>query len=256
MPDQPDQLEVTYQAFALEAPKITVIADEALRPGEADADRFDLRRQAGSVYDILRHPRTNTPLAVAIYGDWGAGKTTTMRWMESLLLEWNKDEREGGVRVWPVWFYPWKYQTREDVWRGIISEVILESTRVSRECRGKIATAARRFGPFLGRSFLAALKHMSFEFGVGAVADGKATVDGAIFEDVYQEYEKTGQPERGYLNEFERALEEWVSEALGVRIPGKTITDSTRCRSGFPRMPIADHPRLADWRHADLRNPQ
>jgi len=28
----------------------------------------------GPLYDMLRHPRTHTPMTAAIYGDWGTGQ--------------------------------------------------------------------------------------------------------------------------------------------------------------------------------------
>jgi hypothetical protein len=36
----------------------------------------------GTVHDILRHGNTRCRITVAIYGDWGTGKTSAMRWLE------------------------------------------------------------------------------------------------------------------------------------------------------------------------------
>ena len=30
-----------------------------------------------------------------------------------------------------MWFYPWKYHKKEDVWRGLVSEVIIESIDIT-----------------------------------------------------------------------------------------------------------------------------
>jgi tetratricopeptide (TPR) repeat protein len=52
----------------------------------------------------------NTPFTVGIYADWGQGKTTVMRMLRQYLKE------QGSVTVW---FEPWKYNTRDDVWKGL-----------------------------------------------------------------------------------------------------------------------------------------
>ena len=108
-----------YRDLAQATPRMTVLADGAIESGTTDLDSFNLPTKLAPVFDILRHPNTRTPLAIAIYGDWGSGKTSAMRWVDAMLREWKI--------VRPVWFYPWKYHDRDDVWRGLVSEVILES---------------------------------------------------------------------------------------------------------------------------------
>jgi hypothetical protein len=90
-----------------------------------------------------------------------------MRWLESQLREWNKlDVRARGEHpcVYPVWFDPWKFQTREDVWRGIIAEVILALFRIETVNREnfvpQMIEAAKKFGSFLGKGSLHALANM------------------------------------------------------------------------------------------------
>lgn len=59
----------------LEPPQLTVLDDGALDPAEADArDSFDLAFRIGPIYDVVRHPKTETPMAMAIYGDWGRAR--------------------------------------------------------------------------------------------------------------------------------------------------------------------------------------
>src|SRR5690606_8577689 len=116
--------EIDRDKLALEPPRMTVLSDQPLRSADAHLDALTLAVKLGPVYDILRHPDTRTPLAIAVYGDWGTGKTSAMRWLEGLLLEWNEhgEHGKGGSRgkvVRPVWFYPWKYHDKDDVWRGL-----------------------------------------------------------------------------------------------------------------------------------------
>ena len=74
----------------LEAPVITALTDAPVSRDTFEADAFGLARTMGPAYDILRHPRTQTPLSIAIYGDWGSGKTTAMYWLEDRLNHWRK----------------------------------------------------------------------------------------------------------------------------------------------------------------------
>jgi hypothetical protein len=48
---------------------------------------------------------------IGIYGEWGTGKTTLMKSIESNLKD--KDLYEGGKKILPIWFNAWKYE-RED----------------------------------------------------------------------------------------------------------------------------------------------
>ena len=110
----------------LEPPRLSVLSDETISTDDLGADHFDLGLRVGPIYDIVRHPDTRTPMTIAIYGDWGAGKTSAMKWLEGHLGRWNKHSRaKKGITVRTAWFYPWKYQTREDVWRGLVAEVII-----------------------------------------------------------------------------------------------------------------------------------
>jgi len=60
-------------AFALEPPQMTILSDH---PSQSSIDVF-LRMESGLavVLDILRHRHTRCPITIAIYGDWGTGKT-------------------------------------------------------------------------------------------------------------------------------------------------------------------------------------
>jgi hypothetical protein len=201
--------EIDRDKLALEPPRMTVLSDQPLRSADAHLDALTLAVKLGPVYDILRHPDTQTPLAIAVYGDWGTGKTSAMRWLEGLLIEWNTrgDRGKGGARgkvVRPVWFYPWKYHDKDDVWRGLIAEVILASIEARGATLGRIKKAVKEFGMFLGRSFLHALSSIPLT----------TAVDASSLQDIYEDYRRTVHPETNYLNEFESTLMAWVEETI------------------------------------------
>ncbi|MES2657314.1 MAG: P-loop NTPase fold protein [Verrucomicrobiota bacterium] len=198
-------------------PLLTLLSDHPITSsGEGSADMLGLHERLCAPLDILRHPGTRTPFTIALYGDWGTGKTSAMRWLHSQLLVWNDSpvrDKATQPHLTPVWFYPWKYHKREDVWRGIIAEVILESLRVNPDADlpHRIAKAGKQFGKFLGNSFLHALSNIKIKaevFGTGA------EISGRVFQDIADEYNQTARPHAPFLNDFETQLTEWVKSAF------------------------------------------
>ncbi|MEN6373055.1 MAG: leucine-rich repeat domain-containing protein [Armatimonadota bacterium] len=200
-PKKTDTRQEFLDKLALAPPKGTVLSDHALPAEEAFKDSFKLSYKLGPVFDILRYPNTRMPMAIAIYGDWGTGKTSAMRWLDYLLDRWNKDGKDDNKqKVSTIWFYPWKYHTKEDVWRGLISEVIIKSIDIQEVNITKVISAVKQFGMFLGRSFVHTVAAMS--------PNAKA------IEDILKEYREVSHPEHAYLNDFENALKKWVKNSL------------------------------------------
>ena len=74
--------------LATKPPEMTILSDH---PSESSGDDFlSLESRLAVVLDILRHKNTRCPITVAIYGDWGTGKTSAMHWLESQLEVWNE----------------------------------------------------------------------------------------------------------------------------------------------------------------------
>lgn len=203
---------------------MTILSD---RPSETvGEDLLGLEGRLSAVLDILRHRLTQCPITVAIYGDWGTGKTSAMHWLEGQLQAWNelgKEKRQAHPCVYPVWFDPWKYQTREEVWRGIISEVILalfDAKNLGRQnFVPRMKEAARKFGAFLGKGFLHALANTEVTLkgnaGVpGTEAGSELKLSGEMFREIYEEFDRTNHPEKAYLNQFEDTLKSWVKSFL------------------------------------------
>jgi predicted KAP-like P-loop ATPase len=206
-----DQKEQDFKKFAKGKPELTILTDHALEPEEAYIrDNFNLRYWMGPVYDIIRHKDTHTPMSVAIYGDWGAGKTTAMRWLHGLINEWNNND-EAEIKIRPIWFYPWKYDKKEDVWRGLIAEVILN---VMGEKIKDAKTAIRAFkmlSIFIGKSALDIVS--AAKFGI----PGFAELNSSVIKKIIKSLKETSHPEEAYLHPYEKALEKWVNEAIGKR---------------------------------------
>ncbi len=205
-----------FETFAKQKPKLTVLTDLALTVDRAktSADTFNLRLEVGPVYDIIRYKRTRTPMAILISGGWGTGKTSAMRWLEGLLDIWNQEAGTNDIKVRTVWFYPWKYDNKQDVRRGLIAEVIINSIDVKTASTQTVINAAKQFGLFLGKSFLHVLASIKLKAKApGDIAEGE--VDLASIKEILAEYQQAAHPEKAYLNEFETMLQRWVKNTLG-----------------------------------------
>lgn len=199
-------------------PEITILPDhpvhESKKHTEPDLMNYDNRLHA--IFDILRHKNTKCPITIAIYGSWGTGKTSAMRWLQGQLESWNSQKNKNGHPVvYPVWFDPWKYSSKEDVWRGLIAEVILHCISASnltiKNAKDRILQAAKEFGGFLGKSFLHVLANTTLKADIKGIG---GELKGELFRDIVDEYHKISKPEKAYLNEFETTLSSWLSGYL------------------------------------------
>ena len=65
------------------------------------------------------------------------------------------------MTVLPVWFAPWKYLDQEDVWRGLIGQVIVACLTKEADVR-TLYEDMKDFAAFLGRSFVSLLSGLKF----------------------------------------------------------------------------------------------
>jgi hypothetical protein len=89
-----------------------VIADKPLEPGEPDA--LGLNKIAAGLSFFLRNQKTKPPLAIAINGRWGSGKTSLMNLLKSNLEDWGAH---------PVWFNAWHHQNEEQMLAALLQAV-------------------------------------------------------------------------------------------------------------------------------------
>ncbi len=74
----------------------------------------------GFFVDILGKAILDTkylPVTVGIFGEWGTGKTSLMRLL-CKRLESNECKT--------IWFNPWKYDSKEELWAALIRSILLE----------------------------------------------------------------------------------------------------------------------------------
>ena len=74
-----------------------------------EAPTHDFLSLSKTISNLIRN---STPhFTIGIYGEWGTGKTTLMKSIESNLS--SGETFEGGKKILPIWFNAWKYE-RED----------------------------------------------------------------------------------------------------------------------------------------------
>jgi hypothetical protein len=200
----------------------TLLSDRAFEAETDDAEGFNMPFIMGPIFDVIRNINTRTPLTVGIYGGWGTGKTSAMEWLHGIVRESNKVERPE-TKIVPVWFYPWKYQNKDDVWRGIIAEVILatldkttlmeaaNADLLTSEGREIILNAAKRFGPALGKTFVSAVSKLSLKASAKA-GENEVSIEGTSLKEIIDDLKVNLNPERNYLNSFENELSSWVDK--------------------------------------------
>jgi hypothetical protein len=81
-----------------------------------DGDRFGFGTHATVLCDAIATAE-NLPLTIGIFGPWGMGKSSFMKVCEGLL-------RARDIRT--VWFNPWKYDQKDEIWHALIQTVLAE----------------------------------------------------------------------------------------------------------------------------------
>jgi tetratricopeptide (TPR) repeat protein len=85
----------------------------------------------------------NTPFTVAVLAEWGQGKTSVMRILQLMLKN---------LHCPTIWFEPWKYNDKEEVWKGLAYTLISEIKKSDH-----LLNEIKRKSPFLkqwGAKFL------------------------------------------------------------------------------------------------------
>jgi hypothetical protein len=129
--------------------EFAVLGDNPIDPKGAEGDILGFVELVRPFAARIGRSRENTPFTVGIYADWGQGKSSVMRLLQA--------ELEGlDPPAICVWFYPWKYHTREEVWRGLILTLIHQvqaSDTLARQLARRRGALSRLAAKWLWRTF-------------------------------------------------------------------------------------------------------
>ncbi len=120
-----------------------LISDEPER--NPDRLRFGFPSYAQTIVDLVSLSDNRTPLVIAIYGQWGAGKTTLM---QAVLQSRNlTDERPGHRRCRSVQFDAWQTRDDESVLTALVEEVFRTIRQNGFDCpEQELVEFRRRYG--------------------------------------------------------------------------------------------------------------
>lgn len=149
------------------------------------------------------------PLSVGIFGSWGTGKSTFM----SLLRTSFNDYPD----IKTIWFNPWKYDQKEDLWHALIQTVLDE---IEKSITGK-AEKARVKELALAASWLALRK------GITAISHNLLTEDN--LDKLLEAIRKQDSVHYRHINQFERDFADVVKKHTGEGMLVIFIDDLDRC---------------------------
>lgn len=96
-------------------------------------DRLGRWRFAKNIYELIKNSPLSWSLRVAVFGAWGEGKTSVLKFIEKMAL------KEKNV---VAWFNPWEAQDREELWTDFatsIYDAIEEAdVKIPKKLRNKI----------------------------------------------------------------------------------------------------------------------
>lgn len=90
--------------------------------------------------EVLRQTLLQTaplPFCVGIFGSWGSGKSSIMNIL--------KEQIEDNSDVKCIWFNPWKYDQKDDLWHALIQTILVELGKgaISPEMKEKVKELAQ-----------------------------------------------------------------------------------------------------------------
>ncbi|MGD8890748.1 MAG: P-loop NTPase fold protein [Desulfobacterales bacterium] len=109
----PDEKQVRLQA----------VSDRARKNISEDALNF--KPTVRGLVSFLKNKDTEPPLAMAVNGRWGQGKTSFMQMVESKLRDegYFPQLRFGQTRFATTWFNPWKFSEPDKVWASFVDVI-------------------------------------------------------------------------------------------------------------------------------------
>lgn len=158
-------------------------------------DRFGFEPYVMILHELV-HRSEPLPVTVGVFGPWGTGKTSFLRLWHSQLGVAHADRA--------IWFNPWKYDQRVEIWAALLQTVLAEVAvdPALRDRASRLAQAATWLSLKAGLGIGAKLA-------TGGLIDGKA-VEGLV--------EALSESDRGYyseVNRFEADFADLVRRVVG-----------------------------------------
>ncbi len=100
-----------------------------------EEDKFGFDAYAEMLGDLILDTQ-RLPFCVGIFGAWGSGKTSLMKMVQGQIENTTDQSKE----VRSIWFSPWKYDKKEDLWNALIQTILYRITEDLSDKKRKEAT--------------------------------------------------------------------------------------------------------------------
>ncbi len=192
-----------FEGQVLEDSRLTLLGD-----GAQTVDLLGYQPYAEALVEVLAQRDLQTPFAVGVFGRWGTGKSTFMNLVRG---ELSRDERRkkglaGGFHT--LWFQPWQFEEKEEVWKALILSVIryLEVVEARESTRG--AEEAERIKATL-RELAKSVGKLALNKTIQTLTSGVVDLD-----TVLDAYAKTARDNSQFINTFREQFGELKTEIL------------------------------------------
>lgn len=131
------------------------------------------------------------PFCIGVFGEWGSGKSSLMNMIRNFL--------KGYEKIKSIWFNPWKYDKKEDLWGALIQTIlyqILEEQKLDEGIRKKAIALVK------------ATSWAMLKKGLSTVSAG--IIEGKDIEEIKDKIDQQNKQYYQHMNHFEKDFEELV----------------------------------------------
>lgn len=103
---------------------------------DKEEDHFDRWRLATEIWGIVSEAPPDWSVRVGVYGKWGEGKTSILKFINTLAIE------KGHV---VVWFNPWSIRDKDTLWSSFASQLFAGLSKAGIEIKGSKSIKAKKW---------------------------------------------------------------------------------------------------------------
>lgn len=159
------------------------------------SDAFGFRPYISAVHETVA-AATTLPLTVGVFGPWGSGKSSFMRMWEDLLTPTTRT----------LWFNPWKYDQKIQVWAALIQSLLAEMRTSSSAGLKEKAKRLARTATWLG---------LRAGLGTASQVLTHGVIDKSTIGEILDSVADDGSSYYRDLNRFELDFADAVGEFVG-----------------------------------------
>jgi energy-coupling factor transporter ATP-binding protein EcfA2 len=190
-----------------------LLTDNPITPDKHDAFGFKSYAKALKKAILQAEP---LPLCVGILGAWGSGKSSFMYLLKGLIEEDAKEQSDEKIET--IWFNPWKYDQKEDLWNALI-QTILNSIIAAQTIKPEIKETAKNLA--LATTWLALKKT------IPAITAGVISAEN--LDKIVEAFNKKDEKYYRHINTFEENFTEVVKDFTNNGKLVVFIDDLDRC---------------------------